>query len=373
MSPKCNFVLPANCSAALDFIRAVSAQMVLVGHAISYFGIFNFLQPPILPYMQNVAVLLFFLLSGLLISYSVFTKLDNYPGYRFAEYFIDRFSRIYTSYLPSILFVLLLDFIYICLAGSNYGFATAFSVQTFIGNLFMLQDYPVGRYISLLHVTSFGSARPFWSLAVEWWIYLWFGWFVYNYYKKEQNRNNWYVHLIFIFFCIVPIWNMVFGRGNGLTFVWLMGSGVCLILAKVSITSFRPKLSFILSAAFLTLATIRVVRTKIEYDVLFAGLLGLFLLFLLIGLHNSTFSFGKTFDRRVRFVANYSFTLYLTHYSILDFAHYLTNGIYSPYLIFVLSFLICNFVAAFIAYFSEFRHKYVASRLKQLLPRLSNT
>ncbi len=369
MNSKGSFVLPANCSVALDFVRALAAQMVVVGHAISILGIFNILQPPVLPYMQNVAVLVFFILSGLLISYSTFSKLEKNSDYRFSEYFIDRFSRIYTSYLPSIVFVVMLDLVYLSLAGSNFGFATAFNVKTFIGNIFMLQDFPIGQYISLFNITSFGSARPFWSLAIEWWIYLWFGWFVYNYYKKEQGRNNWYVHIVFALFCIVPIWNMVFGRGNGLTFVWLMGSGTYVLLANVPITSFKPKLAFFLSASFFVLGTIRVVKTKVEYDVLFAGLLGLFLLFLLIGLYNSAISFSETFDRRVKFVANYSFTLYLTHYSILDFTHYFANGKYSPYLVFVLSFFICNIIAAFIAYFTEFRHKYVASRLKQLLPR----
>jgi hypothetical protein len=33
----------------------------------------------------------------------------------------------------------------------------------------MLQDFPG------LPITSFGSARPFWMLAIEWWIYLFVG------------------------------------------------------------------------------------------------------------------------------------------------------------------------------------------------------
>ena len=93
-------------SIILDLIRGVSAQLVVIGHGISFFGIFKLVQQPNFPSIQNIAVLIFFILSGFLISYSTFRK----SNYGFKQYFIDRFSRIYTAFIPSLLFVFLLDY-----------------------------------------------------------------------------------------------------------------------------------------------------------------------------------------------------------------------------------------------------------------------
>lgn len=97
-----SFKLSSGSSNLLDLIRGVSSQAVLVGHAMIIFDVFEYFH---YPKIQNIAVLIFFLLSGFLITYSTFRK-DNYS---FGDYFIDRFSRIYTAYIPAIFFVILCD------------------------------------------------------------------------------------------------------------------------------------------------------------------------------------------------------------------------------------------------------------------------
>ena len=54
-------------SVILDLIRGVSSQLVVVGHGISFFGIFAFLHQPNFPWMQNIAVLIFFYFQVLLL------------------------------------------------------------------------------------------------------------------------------------------------------------------------------------------------------------------------------------------------------------------------------------------------------------------
>ena len=50
---------------ALDLLRAGSAQLVLLGHAFDFFGVFSFLgEPDPPPQIQRMAVVVFFLLSG---------------------------------------------------------------------------------------------------------------------------------------------------------------------------------------------------------------------------------------------------------------------------------------------------------------------
>ena len=104
----------------------------------------------------------------------------------------------------------------------NYKYIKAFNVETFIANLFMLQDFPF-----IIPFTSFGSARPFWTIAIEWWIYLFFGCLVLR--LSVGNRNVLVQILIVSFLSIVPMYNFIGGRGNGLTVYWLLGAVVFLV------------------------------------------------------------------------------------------------------------------------------------------------
>ena len=87
----------------LHLIRGGAAQAVLVGHGLAIFGIKS------MPYLQNSAVVVFFILSGFVIPYSSFIKARKYPSYSFSSYFIDRFSRIYMGFVPALFFVLGLE------------------------------------------------------------------------------------------------------------------------------------------------------------------------------------------------------------------------------------------------------------------------
>ena len=203
----------------LDLIRAISVQLVVVGHGISFCAIAKYLQPPYFPYIQNIAVVIFFILSGYLISNSIFYKLLTDKNYSFRSYFIDRFSRIYPAFIPALLFVLVLDYISKSISPQAYSYTDAFDIKTFLGNIFMLQDFPFLKHISF-PITSFGSARPLWTLAIEWWIYLWFGMLIIKIFKAKPSIIT---IVCFLFLCIVPLYNLISGRGNGLTLFWLFG------------------------------------------------------------------------------------------------------------------------------------------------------
>lgn len=157
--------LPSESSSLLDFVRGGAAQLVVVGHGISFTGVAPYLKQPNFPWVRNIAVLVFFILSGFLITYSLLGKAKK-DDYQYFNYLVDRSARIYATFLPALVFVLFIDFLSIRLSESGYRYWSAFDVKTFVGNLFLLQDFPG------LPITSFGSARPFWTLAIEWWIYL---------------------------------------------------------------------------------------------------------------------------------------------------------------------------------------------------------
>src|ERR1700735_3256298 len=134
----------------LNLIRAGAAEIVLIGHASGY--CLAGLERD--GHLETFGVLIFFLLSG--------------------------FCRIFCGYVPALIFVVAVDASVQALPG--YPYRDSNSVLTWIGNLAMLQEYPVFQVLRRLGVAeqpwfieAFGSGRPFWTVAIEWWIYLGFG------------------------------------------------------------------------------------------------------------------------------------------------------------------------------------------------------
>jgi peptidoglycan/LPS O-acetylase OafA/YrhL len=95
-------------SFALDLLRVFAAELVCVFHAIAFFKV-DWLRRPHVPPMQNFGVCVFFLLSGFLIAYTLVKKSEN-PGCGFPDYLIDRIARIYSGWVPALVFVAVVDF-----------------------------------------------------------------------------------------------------------------------------------------------------------------------------------------------------------------------------------------------------------------------
>lgn len=331
----------------LDALRVFSVQLLVVGHALPYFNIGRENN------LQNSAVILFFVLSGIVISYSVFRKMES-GNYRFRDYFIDRFSRIYTALIPCLLFILFIDSVQLYFFGSEqYRYSSAFDINTFFGNLLMLQDFPVFN----LGITSFGSGRPLWTLAIEWWLYMAFGIFIIHFQKQFTKKYL----IIFCLFLIVPVYNSYTGRGGSLTLFWLLGVVVTLLLFRKG-ALFNKSTLFLLIILTFSLVILRLNLTKEAYDLVYVTLVSLFILFVLQLLSHYTFSLSN-FKKYIRFIASYSFTLFLVHYSIFDFIAVLNKE--NSYLyVFFLSIVISNIVSVVIAYYTEMRYKKFAQYLR---------
>jgi peptidoglycan/LPS O-acetylase OafA/YrhL len=344
-----DYKLKEGSSVILDLIRGVSAQIVVVGHAISFFGIFTFLHEPNFPWMQDIAVLIFFLLSGFLISYSTVRKKLADKNYGFNKYFADRFSRIYTAFIPSIIFVLILDLISKNINPELYSYSKAFDLKTFVGNIFMLQDYSIFFFVPQDVVTSFGSARPFWTLAIEWWIYLLFGYLILVILKKSKiSVSN---VLILSLFSIVPVFNLISGRGNGLTTYWLFGSIVYVISTLNLLKGVNHNIKLIFTVVISGLALSRAYYKMDAYDPIFAFLLAI-MLWLIIDIYKDK-SISKNTTKIIRYNSSFSYTLYLVHYSILDFikTHFYESA--NPYLLFLIGFISANVISILIGRYTE--------------------
>ncbi|MEO6903513.1 MAG: acyltransferase [Bacteroidia bacterium] len=338
------YKLKEGSSVILDLIRGVSAQLVVIGHGISFFGIFNFLHEPNFPWIQNIAVVIFFLLSGFLITYSTVSKKLRDDHYNFKYYFADRFSRIYTAFIPALCFVLILDLISKNVNPDLYLYDKAFNVKTFIGNVFMFQDFFPHTVI-----TSFGSARPFWTLAIEWWIYLLFGYLLLVILKKNKvNLSN---LLILSFVSFVPLFNLIMGRGNGLTTYWLFGSMIYLISTLNILKSVNHTIKLLLAFVITGLALTRAYYKMDAYDPIFAFLLAISI-WLIIDIYKDK-NISKKITKLIKYNASYSYTLYLVHYSILDFIKAHFDKTISPYLLFIVGFIIANIISILIGRYTE--------------------
>lgn len=380
-------------STFLDCARASAAMFVLFGHAAMMF-----LNGSVLGEMniQTFGVLVFFLLSGFLISFSVFRKYDD-KSYSFTAYFIDRFCRIYCAFLPALIFVWIVDFISLSLplelspeeikaAPWISDMQENFNLVTWLGNALMMQDFPLFQVARLIGVPEnkffideFGSASPFWTICIEWWIYMLFG-AVVVYWMKDKKKFTPLKFILLLFVAITPVYYAVGGHDNCLTLLWLLGMIASLIYLNFSRwieakgIKFSKSKWMLIFSAFIAGGIIcmlaRLISLKLDTgSANFAELQ--FSLFLAISLFSAVLLFGNVdkanllFKKFITFVADYSYSLYLTHATVLTYLYVKYPGHDYDLKFFFLAIVASNIVAIIFWYLFERHHRKVAKFLKQ--------
>lgn len=145
----------------LEALRGLAAIYVVFHHAlphkyyVSGFNLYNFFR------FGQEAVILFFMLSGFVISYSFAQSSDK----SFRQYFLKRFLRIY---IP-LACVFLLSFAIISHAAGNL---INPELPSLLGNIFMLQDWAKVKPHTFFD--PYLQNNPLWSLSYEWWFYMLF-------------------------------------------------------------------------------------------------------------------------------------------------------------------------------------------------------
>lgn len=339
----------------INCLRAVSSQLVLIGHALHLNLI---IDHPILSTIPSYAVLIFFVLSGFVISYSSSIKGKNY-GY--SNYMIDRFSRIFVAFVPALIFTLLLGIVFNMVYGV-YPFAI--DAKYFVSNILMQHENPVLQQLQYMlppgedyyFLGFFGDNLPLWSLSIEWWLYLFFGFLFFT--GGSERFNKWH-YLLFILslpfaigYAIVP------GRaGYGLTFIWFSGVIVNYLLAKFEI----PKKYSLLSVVFLIITAITFAKGWYISIVFFAA-------FFYTALSHfnsvSSTSMFNLFFKFFKWPSNYSYSLYIIHYPILLI---LLKVIDSPVVCCVLTFVLGNLSALIFYWTFESKYKRLTIFLKGYL------
>ncbi|EJL79759.1 putative acyltransferase [Polaromonas sp. CF318] len=315
----------------LDLIRGLAAQLVLIGHVTSVSG--HELKVTI----QDLGVVLFFFLSGFLITTTAMKK-DS-----FTEYFIDRFSRIFTAYAPCLCFILVV--------GLVLGLGGPTDPGTFFANLFMLQDYPL-HVIGLKPFERLGTGQPLWSVAMEWWFYMGFG--------------------ALFFMRKLPIWSLPFiavgiyatslqAVGGVLAFFWGVGAVAAVMLPRL------PKVWWFSLAVFFSVLCLQRYRLATGQT---PGLSQFYDLRLGLLMAAALFSGFKAVEgwtlpewvhRASAGLASYSFTLYLTHLTVLEALHGLNGWVKV-----VSVFVVANLVAIAMYFAFERHHRTVREWIKSV-------
>jgi peptidoglycan/LPS O-acetylase OafA/YrhL len=302
-----------NARAYLDGLRALAVNLVLFGHTSDIFRLND-------PFPGgNIGVSIFFLLSGFLILQSSLNRL-RHPGPFFRPYLIDRFARILTAYFPALVLDAIVNAAFDLGKWGQAG--TAIGPVAFIGNLFLLQDYPLFQIGHIFHadafyIRSYNSAEPFWTIPIEFSIYIVFGFVFFKMITGEQLNRAACAVLLAVSAPVV-IWNTAAGGGNGLSITWFLGAVAAYIWVRAWRHSFHKVrlgiLVILVGGVGLFGRTDKIGMNFQDHGVIILEMLIMMgVLAVLDGIRTMPAALCSTLE----FLAAYSYSLYLVHNTVL--------------------------------------------------------
>lgn len=315
-------------SAHLDFIRAAAACAVMFGHVRALFFVEypqivspNFFLKVLyfLTGFGHQAVIVFFVLSGFLISSSVFKSLGS-QKWSGTEYAIHRSARLYVVLIPGLLLGLLWDFV-----GSHFlpgrilyshplaslGPAIArenLTIGNFFGNLFYLQT---------ILCSTFGSNGPLWSLANEFWYYVLFplGLFA----GIALAKRAWRQAIVLGLLACGVSYFLGFEKLTGFV-IWLAGSVLVIAYAKLSPKPSSTLMLYLVASSLTLAACLSAARV---------GMLPALTSDLVVAMAFTLFLFGalglpwganrQFYLRTTHSLAAFSYSLYVLHFPLVLF------------------------------------------------------
>lgn len=340
----------------LDYLRAIAAQLVLLEHVLTSYDYREV-------FVGSFGVVIFFVLSGFLIAMSV-ERDKRKGGFSFRSYLVGRFSRIYTLYIPVLIFAFLVDtFVFSYTAVSLEKVYANYSIVNFVGSIFMLQQNPISEILSQvlgfssIDVKPFGSARPIWSVAIEWWIYVFFGMCVFLLGKFKLDGLSFFEKILALFSVLVVVFNSVTGIGHNLSVIWFMGVGSWYFYGSAFFSRLEGiplsvslallfALIIMFAGRFVHMEMSPMFKAVIPYDMVMS-IIFLFIFITLLSIFRDdrkVSSLGKSLGV---FGSNISYALYLTHFTVLNVFY--SFGLFESWVGGVAAYISCN-VIAYISY-----------------------
>ena len=317
-SPRLAFTR-TNASVLLDLIRGLAALLVCMEHWRNLLFVdFNQLHANkallsvfyVVTSVGHEAVMIFFVMSGYLISGSIFRLVES-GKWSWRLYLTHRLVRLWIVLLPALVLGAILDNVglrlylnpalYAGLTGTHMlgNVADTLHPHIFFGNVFFLQT---------IFVPSFGSNSPLWSLANEFWYYILFP-CAYLIFLRKTSWKARVLNGLVLIACAVLV-----GKSILLLFpVWLLGAA----LARIKPPRVGIKLRVIAACLYCPLFFL-LGRAPFMHGLLFDYILGtvsFLFIWLLLGSRGASPESWQV--KLARKAAQFSYTLYLVHVPFL--------------------------------------------------------
>jgi peptidoglycan/LPS O-acetylase OafA/YrhL len=320
--------LTPNASGYLDLIRSAAAMAVMFDHWRGFFFVDYWHLAPssvtvpvkamyFLTGFGHQAVMVFFVLSGFLISSSVLRNLGR-STWSWRKYAIDRGVRLYLVLVPGLLLGGLLDIVGIHFFNHSgiysvplppFGYEAAaerLNMSSFFGSLLFLQT----RFTMV-----FGSNSPLWSLFNEFWYYVLFPVLIWVILSAKRRSS---MVAIYIGVAILAAW--VLGGALSGFVVWLAGGSVALTARKFQVS---PSYGWTIGPYILCAATflgICLFAARVNGGWLGSDLaVGLAFTLLTHGIVQLCIPLGAIVLRLAKTFAGFSYSLYVLHFPLLLF------------------------------------------------------
>lgn len=320
----------------LDGLRGLSALYVVIGHArwLLWEGYQGYKSHPdqysifnkIILYSLTVfrfgheAVLMFFVLSGFLIHFGYAGKINrSITSFDWSSYMVRRVKRIFPPLLASLFLTFILDRTgqYMGLSIYNQQTQNAQINQNISINLDGLTLLGNTAFLQTVYVPVWGSNGPLWSLMYEWWFYLLYPLFY------LINRFNIWASLLTVIGCTSLCWLSLLPPSFKL--ITMVGSyWICWVSGAFIADVYHKRVSIpIRNLVWLcVVAPVYVLSSKyLDNNAIIDTFLSIFLSGVLAGLLwlNTQEPRYLKWIEKMRWLGSCSYTLYVTHFSILVF------------------------------------------------------
>jgi peptidoglycan/LPS O-acetylase OafA/YrhL len=320
--------LTAAASDSLDLIRALAACAVMVGHLRALFFVdFRQLSHKSWPLealyfltgFGHHAVIVFFVLSGFLISSTVIRS-HVLGKWSWRDYAVNRATRLYVVLVPGLLLGFFWDRLGSWLFAAKGIYAQPLSD---LGPAVPLQNLTPGNllgnlcFLQTILCATFGSNAPLWSLANEFWYYVLFPVALAAGLAWARRRFR----LAIPFTCLAIFIGAFVGRGILIGFlIWLAGCGLVFLYSRVQIRSRFAALGLLCFASVLSGVMFAVARV-LHPDPLLSDLeVGfVFTLFLFAVLQIAVRRNPSPYSTVVHRFAGFSYSLYVLHFPFVLF------------------------------------------------------
>jgi peptidoglycan/LPS O-acetylase OafA/YrhL len=321
--------LSVSASAHLDVIRSVAAWAVMWGHLRAFFFADYdqlALRTSSLKTLYFVtgfghqAVMVFFVLSGFLISSSILKSLGS-GTWSWRGYAVSRATRLYVVLIPGLLFGLLWDVLGKSIFAStglytrpleSFGelvVQSELTARNFFGTLFFVQT---------IVCNAIGSNGPLWSIANEFWYYVLFPLGLLASYSWLKRS---FAAAALLTVAALGI-SLILGPEKMIGFlIWLAGFAVVLVCSRLKLLSADARaayLLFSLAALMASLTAARLGKLAPQGADLAVGLAFAAFLYGVLQLDFKVLADG-IYLRGAHLFAGFSYSLYVLHFPLLLF------------------------------------------------------